>query len=306
MSRVAVIDCGTNSIRLLIADPSPAGLAEIDRRVEVVRLGQGVDAIGAFHPDAVARTFAAIDGYAAEIERHGVDKVRFVATSASRDVANRDEFEAGVRERLGVGVDVLTGDEEARLSFTGALAVLQGQSSVASGEVLVTDIGGGSTELVLGERDGSVVAATSLDVGAVRLRERFLHSDPVTPAERDEATVFVDDLLDACGVDLHAATWIGVAGTMTSMAAIHHGLREYDRSRVHGSLLTPSDVGALTERLISAPVTDLEKIPTLAPMRAQVIGGGALICERIARRVGAGLIVSETDILDAVALELLG
>lgn len=306
MSRVAVIDCGTNSIRLLIADPSPAGLAEIDRRVEVVRLGQGVDATGAFHPDAVARTFAAIDGYAAEIERHGVEKVRFVATSASRDVANRDEFEAGVRARLGVGVDVLTGDEEARLSFAGALAVLQGRSSVASGEVLVTDIGGGSTELVLGERDGSVVAATSLDVGAVRLRERFLHSDPVTPDERDEATAFVDDLLDTCGVDLHAATWIGVAGTMTSMAAIHHGLREYDRSRVHGSLLTPSDVEALTERLISSPVTDLEKIPTLAPMRAQVIGGGALICERIARRVGAGLIVSETDILDAVALELLG
>lgn len=338
MTRVAAIDCGTNSIRLLIADgagasesspsdghgtvgagvsspgaaemvgsdrESAGGLTEVDRRVELVRLGQGVDATGMFHPDALARTFTAIDGYAELIEDAGVERLRFVATSASRDVQNRAEFEAGVRERLGVDVEVISGEEEARLSFSGALEVLKGRADVAPGPVLVTDIGGGSTELVVGEQTGQIMGAASVDVGAVRLRERFLCSDPITATERRAATDHVDRVLDASGVPWHAArTWIGVAGTATSMAAMFLDLATYDRARVHGATILPTDVQRLSDRIIASTVEELTTVPTLAPMRAQVIAGGALICARIAERVGVPLIVSETDILDAVAAEL--
>lgn len=310
MTRVAAIDCGTNSIRLLIAEPGPAGLTELARRTELVRLGQGVDATRRFHPDALARTFAAIDAFAADLRRHEVERVRFVATSATRDVANREEFEAGVRARLGVGVAVIPGGEEARLSFTGALEVLRGRARTPHGPILVTDIGGGSTELVVGELvvggpGGTITASASLDVGSVRLRERFLTADPIPWDQRNAAAAHVDHLLDACGVPVGSArVWIGVAGTLTSMAAVALGLARYDRAQVHGATLTGEDIAAVTERLIASPVAELEQIPTLPAMRAQVIAGGALVCERIARRVGAPLIVSETDILDAVAAEL--
>ena len=336
MTRVAVIDCGTNSIRLLIADgtrtsgsssqhgqgaigaSSPRvsavvdneqeaadGLIEVDRRVELVRLGQGVDATGMFHPHALIRTFRAIDGYAELIEDAGVERLRFVATSASRDVQNRAEFEAGVRERLGVEVEVISGEEEARLSFSGALEVLKGRADVDAGPVLVTDIGGGSTELVVGEQTGQVMGAASVDIGAVRMRERFLRSDPATAAERRAAIGHVDRILDASDVPWHEArTWVGVAGTATSMAAMFLDLTAYDRARVHGAMLLPTDVEHLSSRIIDSTVEELTTVPTLAPLRAQVIAGGALICSRIAERVGVPLIVSETDILDAVATEL--
>lgn len=333
MTRVAAIDCGTNSIRLLIADQGPDGLSEVDRRLELVRLGQDVDRTGVFHPDALRRTFTAIDDYAERIKAAGVERVRFVATSASRDVQNRDVFVAGVRDRLGVEPEVIAGAEEARLSYRGALQVLAGssQSDPSSGPVpsepaqpdpaksglgqsgsvqpdrgtiLVTDIGGGSTELILGTGDGQITAATSLNIGSVRLRERFLRSDPITPAEQDAAATHIDQELAASGLDLSGVTtWIGVAGTITSMAAVGLELSEYDRARVHGAQLSPEQITSITDRFVSSTVAELTQIPTLAPMRAEVIAGGALICQRIAAQVRTPLQVSETDILDAVALE---
>ena len=178
--RVAVIDCGTNTIRLLVADAGPDGTpAEVVRDLRLVRLGQGVDATRTFHPDALTRTFAAIDDYAARLHELGVDRVRFLATSAARDVTNRHELFEGVRRRLGIDVEVIAGDEEARLAYLGALS----GGRVASGPVLVMDVGGGSTELILGDLDGTIRAARSLDVGSVRIRERLLHGDPPTAAE---------------------------------------------------------------------------------------------------------------------------
>lgn len=302
--RVAVIDCGTNTIRLLVADPGRGmGLSEVDRRLELVRLGQGVDATRRFHPDALARTFAAVDTYAARIRELGVDQVRFLATSAARDVSNRDEFFDGVRDRLGVDVDVITGDEEARLSFLGALS----GGPVSAGPVLVMDVGGGSTELILGDLDGSVRVARSLDMGSVRIRERFLAGDPPTAAEVGAARAFVDQLLDSSGIPMaEAATWIGVAGTTTSLSAISQGLTAYDRTRVHNSIVTVDEITRLSEQLLATPVDEvLAAYPMLQRLRAEVICAGALIVEQVAARVGEPMTVRETDILDGATLELL-
>lgn len=302
--RVAVVDCGTNTIRLLVADPGPGvTLVEVERRLELVRLGQGVDATRRFHPDALARTFAAVDTYAARIRDLGVDRVRFLATSAARDVENRDEFFDGVRDRLGVDVDVISGDEEARLSFLGALS----GGPVAEGPVLVMDVGGGSTEVILGDLDGSVRAARSLDMGSVRIRERYLASDPPTVGEISAARGFVDGLLDGCGVDVSAArTWIGVAGTTTSISAMVQGLTAYDRVAVHNSAVTVEQIDAMAERLLATPVGDvLATWPMLQKLRAEVICAGALIVQQVARRAGVPMTVRETDILDGATLELL-
>lgn len=302
--RVAVIDCGTNTIRLLVADPGAGStLSEVERRLELVRLGQGVDASHRFHPDALARTFAAIDTYAALIRDLGVDRVRFIATSAARDVSNRDELFTGVRDRLGIDVDVITGDEEARLSFLGALS----GGPVAEGPILVTDIGGGSTELILGDLDGSVRMATSLDMGSVRIRERFLAGDPPTTAEADAARDFVNGLLDGSGVDFASArTWIGVAGTATSISAMVQNMSEYDRARVHNSQVPTTDLRDMSERLLmTSSASVLEMFPMLQPLRAEVICAGALILREVSKRVGVPLTVRETDILDGATLELL-
>ena len=302
--RVAVIDCGTNTIRLLVADPGRGmGLSEVDRRLELVRLGQGVDATRRFHPDALARTFAAVDTYAARIRELGVDQVRFLATSAARDVSNRDEFFDGVRDRLGVDVDVITGDEEARLSFLGALS----GGPVAAGPVLVMDVGGGSTELILGDLDGSVRVARSLDMGSVWIRERFLAGDPPTAEQVGAARAFVDQLLDSSGIPMaDAATWIGVAGTTTSLSAISQGLTAYDRTRVHNSVVEVDEITRLSEQLLATPVDEvLTTYPMLQRLRAEVICAGALIVEQVAARVGEPMMVRETDILDGATLELL-
>ena len=302
--RVAVIDCGTNTIRLLVADPGRGmGLSEVDRRLELVRLGQGVDATRRFHPDALARTLAAVDTYAARIRELGVDQVRFLATSAARDVSNRDEFFDGVRDRLGVDVDVITGDEEARLSFLGALS----GGPVSAGPVLVMDVGGGSTELILGDLDGSVRVARSLDMGSVRIRERFLAGDPPTAAEVGAARAFVDQLLDSSGIPMaEAATWIGVAGTTTSLSAVSQGLTAYDRTRVHNSIVAVDEITRLSEQLLATPVDEvLAAYPMLQRLRAEVICAGALIVEQVAARVGEPMTVRETDILDGATLELL-
>ena len=300
--RVAAIDCGTNSIRLLVLSGSREAPVELVREVRLARLGQGVDATGEFHPDALARTFAVCEEYARIIRDHGAEKVRFVATSAARDVSNRQALVDGVRERLGVGVDVIPGQEEARLSSMGALCALD----VAS-PTLVVDIGGGSTELVLVDGAGTILHSVSLNVGAVRLRERFLHTDPPTQGEQEDARGFVGELLDGSGIDFAAvAGAVGVAGTVTSVGARVLGLENYSREAVHGLVLGRGDVDAVTEHWLTTPVGLIEQEPCMQPLRAGVIGAGALILdETISRIPGKKIRISETDILDAIALELL-
>ncbi len=304
MSRtVAAVDCGTNSVRLLVLRREDDGsLAELTRLTRLARLGQGVDATGEFHPDALARTFAVLDEYRDVIAAHGVDSTRFVATSAARDVTNRDVLEAGVRERLGVGVDVISGDEEARLSSAG---VLSGVDSARP--TLIFDIGGGSTELVVVGEDGDVASAVSLDIGAVRINERFLPTEPPTQAQQAAARAFIDEKLDGSGTDFASvAAAIGVAGTVTSVAADHLGLREYSRDAVHGTVLTRAVIDEANQRWLGQTTDEIVAHSLMHPLRAAVIGAGSTILAEIVRRVPAGeVLVSETDILDGIAHELL-
>nr|WP_203568451.1 Ppx/GppA phosphatase family protein [Aestuariimicrobium ganziense] len=303
MTTVAAIDCGTNSIRLLIASQGPAGeLVEHTRITTMVRLGQGVDATGEFHPDALQRTFAACDAYAEAIREHGgVDAVRFVATSAARDARNRDEFAAGVRERLGVDPVVVDGEEEAHLSFTGAVTGVP----TALDPVLVMDIGGGSTELIRGEQ-GRIVAEQSLDMGAVRLRERFLTDDPPTPEQIEAARAYAHDLLDQCEVPLDGiGTFIGVAGTATTMAAVDLKLPTYERSLVHQHVIAQGLIDENAERWLASTVEQVRTEPAMHPQRAEIICAGGLILQAVAQRVGRAMVVSESDILDGIAMDLL-
>ncbi len=307
MSRVAAVDCGTNSIRLLIAEAGSDGrLVDLDRRTEIVRLGQGVDATGEFHPEALVRTFAAVDGYAELIRAAGVtpDRVHFVATSASRDASNREEFFSGVQQRLGVLPEVISGEVEAQLSFTGALSRVRPERE----PVLVMDIGGGSTELIVGSAAGELRSAVSLDIGSVRLTERFLEVNPPAAEDLGRAARYIDDLLDGSGVDFAAiGTWIGVAGTATTLAGVHLQLETYDREKVHGSTLARADLAAMLAELSSKTVEQIRALPSMHPNRADVITGGALIAARVAARLSVpDLVVSESDILDGIALRLLG
>ncbi len=314
--RVAAIDCGTNSIRLLIAEQDETGhLVDLDRRLEIVRLGQGVDATGEFHPDALARTFAAVEQYADVIRAAGItsDRTRFVATSAARDVRNRDVFFAGIRARLGVTPDVISGETEARLSFGGVLSriaparITQDRTPSTAGSVLVMDIGGGSTELIVGSATGEIRAATSLDIGSVRLTERFLPTSPPTVADLDRATAYVDEQLSGSRIDLGAVgSWIGVAGTVTTIASVALGVQTCDRQRIHRAVLTREEILALLTRFSASSVAEIRAIPTMHPQRADVITAGTLIAARVAVRVGtAELVVSESDILDGIALDLM-
>ena len=256
---VAAIDCGTNSIRLLVLSGSRAAPVELAREVRLARLGQGVDATGEFHPDALARTFAVCEEFARIVRDHGAEKVRFVATSAARDVSNRRLLVDGVRERLGVGVDVISGQEEARLSSAGALCALD----VAS-PTLVIDIGGGSTELVLADGAAAILHSISLNVGAVRLKERFLRTDPPTSEEQKAARDFVGELLDGSGIDFTAAAGaVGVAGTVTSIGARVLGLESYSREAVHGLVLERGDVDAVTRHWLTTPVGLIEQEPCM-------------------------------------------
>ncbi|HEU4909150.1 MAG TPA: Ppx/GppA phosphatase family protein [Propionibacteriaceae bacterium] len=307
MTRVAAIDCGTNSIRLLIAEPNGSGgLKDLDRRLEIVRLGQGVDATGEFHPDALQRTFAAAESYAELIKKADVPAVQihFVATSATRDVKNRETFFAGIKERLGVLPDVISGETEARLSFLGVLSRVKPQGE----PVLVMDIGGGSTELITGSADGDMHSAISLDIGSVRITERFLKQNPVADDDLERATGYVDDLLAGSAVDFSSiGTWIGVAGTATTLAGVYLELERYDRERVHGSRIPVPAIEELLHRLAGMTVEEIRALPSMHPGRADVITGGALVESRIGARLKVSdLIVSESDILDGIALELLG
>jgi len=301
--RVAVIDCGTNTVRLLVAESGPTGLTDVARRLEFGRLGEGVDATGRFAAAALDRTFAILDDYARVIAATRAERVRLVATSAARDASNRDEFAAGVRARLGIGPDVITGDEEARLSFLGALS----GGAVARGPVLVVDIGGGSTELIRGTVAGDVESAISLNMGSVRIRERFLTTDPPRTEAIRAARAFVRGLLGQAGAETAAVgTWIGVAGTATSLSAMYQGLATYDRTKVHDSTLTGAAIRTLTRTLLGLTVAEtIARYPSLQPQRAEVIAAGALILDEIAARVGTTMVIRETDILDGAALQLM-
>jgi exopolyphosphatase / guanosine-5'-triphosphate,3'-diphosphate pyrophosphatase len=306
MTRVAAIDCGTNSIRLLIAEPDRSGgLTDLERRLEIVRLGQGVDATGEFHPDALQRTFAAVDEYAKLIKKAEVptEYVHFVATSAARDVKNRDAFFIGVKERLGVLPDVISGEAEAQLSFKGALSRVK----PAGEPVLVMDIGGGSTELITGSASGALRSAISLDIGSVRVTERFLQQNPVADDDLERAAGYVDDLLAGSGVDFDSiGAWIGVAGTATTLAGVYLELDHYDRERVHGAKIPLPAIPELLHRLAGLTVEEIRALPSMHPGRADVITGGALVESCIAARLQVDeLIVSESDILDGIALQLI-
>lgn len=313
MSRLAAIDCGTNSIRLLIADARDGRLDDVHRETRIVRLGQGVDATGEFAPDAIARTRAALTDYASLLKAHGVERVRMVATSAARDVANRDVFFAMTAEVLGAVLpgavaEVISGAEEASLSFHGAV----GELDSAAAPFVVVDLGGGSTEIVLGSE--RVVAAYSADIGCVRLTERCLHSDPPTPDEVAAARAVVRERLDvALGVvDVEGArTWVGLAGTMTTLSALAHNMTVYDSAAIHLSRVPSADLLAVCERLIGMTRSQRAALPPMHEGRADVIGGGAIVVEELARelRARAGideLIVSEHDILDGIVLSIAG
>jgi exopolyphosphatase/guanosine-5'-triphosphate,3'-diphosphate pyrophosphatase len=305
--RVAAIDCGTNSIRLLIADCADGVLTEVDRQMRVVRLGQGVDSSGAFAPEALQRTFAAASEYAALIRTADVARVRFVATSAARDVSNRDEFFAGIEKRLGVVPEIISGAEEAALSFTGATGGLA--TIDVPGPYLVADIGGGSTELVLGDSSG-VIAAESLDMGSVRMTERYLASDPASIEEMAAATRDVDALLESCAVPLsEARSLVGVAGTVTTVAAVALQLTEYDPGVIHHARIPAPLLLDTTSWLMGSTRAARSVVPAIHPGRVDVIGAGALILQRLHDRVADNLVydellVSEHDILDGVALSL--
>ncbi len=308
MSRLAGIDCGTNSIRLLIADVSDGLLRDVHRETRIVRLGQGVDATGQFAPEAIARTREALTDYAALLKRHGVERVRMVATSAARDVANRDVFFAMTADVLGAAAEVITGAEEASLSFRGAV----GELDAAAGPFVVVDLGGGSTEIVFG--GDAVVASYSADIGCVRLTERCLHSDPPTPDEVAAARAVVCERLDvALGVVPveGARTWVGLAGTMTTLSALAHNMTTYDSAAIHLSRVAGSDLLAVCEWLIAMPRSERAALRPMHAGRADVIGGGAIVVEELARelRARAGideLTVSEHDILDGIVLSIAG
>jgi exopolyphosphatase/guanosine-5'-triphosphate,3'-diphosphate pyrophosphatase len=307
-TRVAAIDCGTNSIRLLIADVDDMGLHDVVRRMEVVRLGAGVDRTGRLSDEGLVRTFAALDDYAGEIRQHGADRVRMVATSATRDAANRDAFVAGVVDRLGVPPEVVTGEEEAQLSFVGATRELGARSGLEP-PYLVCDIGGGSTEFVLGDTDG-VRGAMSVDVGCVRMTERHLADDPPSAAQvaaaRADVTAAVQQAADV--VDFaEARTLVGLAGSVTTVVAIALELSEYDAQRIHHARISAADVHAITERLLGMRRDERAAIPVMHPGRVDVIGAGALVLDTVVVVGGFDAVVaSEHDILDGIAYSAVG
>jgi exopolyphosphatase/guanosine-5'-triphosphate,3'-diphosphate pyrophosphatase len=304
VTRVAAIDCGTNSIRLLVADVSGDRLTDVIREMQVVRLGQGVDRTGRLAPEAIERTRVALASYATAIRESGAERVRMVATSASRDASNAAEFRAMVLDTLGAEPDVITGDEEARLSFTGAVRGLGDTPA----PYLVADIGGGSTELVIGS--STVDAARSVDVGCVRLTERHLHSDPPTPAQvraaqRDIAAAVA---LAAQTVPLASAgTFVGLAGSVTTVVALALGLTAYEPLAIHHARISFEDVSKVTDMLLAATRAERAALPVMHPGRVDVIGGGALVLRTLMTEAKLpDVVASEHDILDGIAWSLAG
>jgi len=316
MTRVAGIDCGTNSIRLLVADVDPAtgALVDVERTMEVVRLGQGVDRTGRIAPEALERALAATRRYATRCTELGVEAIRYVATSATRDAENRREFVDGVRTAIGVEPEVIDGAEEARLSFRGATGVL---GSRHPGPLLVVDLGGGSTELVLGT--DAPVASYSMDVGCVRMTERHLHSDPPTTSEIAAAAADVRAALDAASAMVpleRTVTLVGLSGTVTTVTAHALGLPRYDPHVIDGTVLPVEVVLAAADDLLHRTHAQRAALGFMHPGRVDVIGAGALVWAEVVRRVqrdvaGAGrllgpVVTSEHDILDGIALSAAG
>jgi exopolyphosphatase / guanosine-5'-triphosphate,3'-diphosphate pyrophosphatase len=299
VTRIAAFDCGTNTLKLLIGDPPQVEV----RETRMVRLGEDVDRTGRLSEEALARAFAAVDEYAALVREHDVSRVRFCATSATRDAANGDLFAAGVRERLGVTPEVLTGEEEAALAFDGAVRHLRNSPATP---VLVVDIGGGSTELVLGA--ASPDAAHSMDLGSVRLHERHLHGDPPTPAQVQACVEDIDTTLDESQVDpASAATVVGVDATILSVVAGVLELPAYDRDALDQSVVAVAEVHPVVDRLVAMPLEERLALPWLHPGRADVIDAGALILSRVLRRTRVETIVaSGADILDGIAWSIAG
>ncbi|MEU1683016.1 Ppx/GppA phosphatase family protein [Micromonospora zamorensis] len=308
---MAAIDCGTNSIRLLVADlpgesaGPQAPLVDLTRRMEIVRLGQGVDRTGRLAPEAIERTRVALASYAADIEKLGAERVRMCATSASRDAANAADFTEMVQRTLGVAPEVVTGDEEARLSFTGAV---RGLPADAKAPFLVVDIGGGSTEFVVGDRAAGVHAAISVDIGCVRMTERHLPGDPPTPEQVAAAQADIAAAVDralAVVPGREAATLVGLAGSVTTVVALAQGLREYDPERIHHARVSYEAVTQVTADLLSQTREQRLANPVMHPGRADVIGAGALVLRVIMERAGMpSVVASEHDILDGIAWSL--
>ena len=311
--RVAAIDCGTNSIRLLIADVVDGRISDIHREMRIVRLGEGVDATGRFGSEALARTRSALTDYAALLQTHEVPTVRMVATSATRDAANRDEFFAMTAEVLGVAVpgavaEVISGTEEAELSFRGAV----GELDPAAAPFVVVDLGGGSTEVVLGSGSGDVDASYSANIGCVRLTERCLTSDPPTDDEVAAARAVVrDGLAEALAVVPveRARTWVGVAGTMTTLSALALNMAAYDSEAIHLSRVGVDELMTVCENLVAMTRRQRAALGPMHEGRVDVIAGGAIVVQELAHELGerAGireLVVSEHDILDGIALSI--
>jgi exopolyphosphatase/guanosine-5'-triphosphate,3'-diphosphate pyrophosphatase len=300
--RVAAIDCGTNSIRLLIADIDGNNFREVVRDMEIVRLGQGVDETGQFHPDAIVRTLTAVDKFAAEIAKRGVEKIRFCATSATRDATNRHLFVDGVRERLGIELEVISGDEEAALSFAGAIKDLD----PSNGPFLVVDIGGGSTEFVFGT--SRVEAARSVNIGCVRMTERHFASDPATAEQIESARTDIQAAIAQAAAVVpitKAKTLVAVAGTATTVAAAALELPEYDRYAIHLSRISAQQTHNAASMFATSTREQRLALGYMHPGRVDVIAAGSLVLSEIMKATGASeFVASESDILDGMAFSL--
>jgi exopolyphosphatase/guanosine-5'-triphosphate,3'-diphosphate pyrophosphatase len=315
MTRVAAVDCGTNSIRLLIADADGQDggfrLNDVVREMRVVRLGQGVDATGELAQEALERTFAAAAHYQSLIQEHGARQVRFVATSATRDARNREVFVDGIRDLLGVEPEVISGDEEAGLSFAGASSVLPSRGEEP---VLVVDLGGGSTEFVLGNASG-VIAAKSVDIGCVRMTERHLRNDPPTAEQIAAAEADVDAAISEAGLTVpldRTAAVVGVAGSITTITAHALRLPAYSPDAIHGTELAIGSIADAANELLAMTHAERAALPYMHPGRVDVIGAGALVWRRVLERLAdvtdgriTTAISSEHDILDGIALSIL-
>ena len=300
---LAAIDCGTNSTRLLIARGSGADKVPLVRINTITRLGQGVDRTGRLDPDAVDRTVAVLRGYRGLLEDHGVERVRMTATSAARDAANRDDFFEAAEAAVGTRPELLSGEEEAALSFRGATAELD----PADGPFLVVDIGGGSTEFIVGTDD--VDRAMSVDIGCVRLTEQYMESDPPAPEELHACISVTDAWLDDVTREIpavaEAKTFVGLAGTITTMAAVELGLQEWDRDAIHHFRFDRSAVEEVFRTLATESLEDRKHNPGLEAARADVIVAGSCIFVAIMRRLGfEECLVSESDILDGLVASL--
>lgn len=299
MTRVAAIDCGTNSIRLLIADIDNGNFREVSRTMEIVRLGQGVDKTKSFHPDAIDRTLAAVQLFSAEISKRGATKIRFCATSATRDATNRDLFIDGVESILGIKPEVIPGEEEAALSFIGATKEL----ALSDGPFLVVDIGGGSTEFVFGTE--KVESAKSVNIGCVRMSERHFTSAPPTPGSIVEAISDIDEAIAVAAKAVpitKAKTLIAVAGTATTVAAAALNLDNYDRYAIHLSRISAEKTLAVAKRFQGMERSEIEKLGYMHTGRVDVIAAGSLVLSQIMLATGAKeFVASESDILDGMA-----